>query len=186
MTIATFDITLLDIAAESIRHGLEHGQPAQPQDYPAALDRHGACFVTLHSSGKLRGCIGSARAWRPLATDVAVNAFGAAFEDPRFDPVDNDALDALDIDISLLGPATPIAVASEVELAATLRPGRDGAILIDGHRRGLFLPAVWESVPDPAEFVSHLMDKAGIERWSPRVRAERFETRSVTRPARGR
>jgi AmmeMemoRadiSam system protein A len=118
-----------------------------------------------------------------LAVDVAVNGYGAAFEDPRFDPVTEDELDVLDIDISILGPASPMPVASEAELIAALRPGRDGVILSDGERRGLFLPAVWESVSGPADFVAHLKHKAGLAHWSPRTRAERFETRAVSRPA---
>jgi AmmeMemoRadiSam system protein A len=176
---------MLDLAAASIRHGLERGSPlpVDPRDHPPALAERGACFVTLHRDGALRGCIGSARAWRPLALDVSVNAVGAAFEDPRFDPVSWGEIDALDIDISILGPASPMSVASEAELIAALRPGRDGVILSDGERRGLFLPAVWESVSGPADFVDHLKLKAGIARWSPRTRAERFETRAVSRKA---
>ena len=80
----------------------------------------------------------------------------------------------------------PIPVESEAELIAALRPGRDGVILTEGARRGLFLPAVWASVVDAQDFIDHLKDKAGISKWSPRVHAERFETRSISRPARGR
>jgi len=188
VTVASLDEILLDIAEASIRHGLDDGTPL-PVDlssFPATLTEHAATFVTLHNAGALRGCIGSARAWRALASDVAVNAFGAAFEDPRFDSVTRDELGALDIDISILGPASPIPVSSEAELIAALRPGRDGVILTEGARRGLFLPAVWDSVADAKDFIEHLKDKAGISKWSPRVRAERFETRSISRHARGR
>lgn len=186
--IETHGERLLDIADASIRHGLVHGRAAtvELRDHPAALGDKGASFVTLHREGELRGCIGSARAWRALAHDVAVNAFGVAFEDPRFDPVRWTEVDRLDIDISILGPAAPIAAASEAELVAALRPGLDGVILSDGERRGLFLPAVWQSIADPDEFVACLKDKAGIESWSSRTRAERFETRAIKRPGRGR
>jgi AmmeMemoRadiSam system protein A len=184
----TVDAALLDIAEASIRHGLDHGAPFRVDlaSHPATLAEHAATFVTLHIAGGLRGCIGSAHAWRALGADVAVNAFGAAFEDPRFDPVGRDEVDALDIDVSVLGPALPIPVESEAELIAALRPGRDGVILTEGARRGLFLPAVWASVVDAQDFIDHLKDKAGISKWSRRVHAERFETRSISRPARGR
>ena len=46
------------------------------------LGRQRASFVTLRIKGRLRGCIGTARAYRPLAADVAVNAYGAAFDNP--------------------------------------------------------------------------------------------------------
>jgi AmmeMemoRadiSam system protein A len=180
--------TLLDVAGQSIRHGVAHNTPLPVvrRDYPSVLHEHVASFVTLHLDGELRGCVGSALAYRALIADVAGNAYAAAFEDPRFEELNPAEADRLDIDVSLLGPAQRIAAASEVELITTLRPGRDGLILTAGSRRGLFLPAVWESLPDPTDFVAHLMNKAGIARWSEETVAQRFETRTVTRPARDR
>jgi AMMECR1 domain-containing protein len=80
---------LLLLAEASIRHGLEHGRPLKPQreEYDPALREPGACFVTLKREGELRGCIGSLAAYRPLAEDVAGNAYAAAFSDPRFYPL---------------------------------------------------------------------------------------------------
>jgi len=69
VTVASLDEILLDIAEASIRHGLDDGTPL-PVDlssFPATLTEHAATFVTLHNAGALRGCIGSARAWRALA-----------------------------------------------------------------------------------------------------------------------
>lgn len=54
-------------------------------------------------------------------------------------------------------------VRSRTELEEVLRPGKDGLILAD--RRGLsatFLPQVWDELPDPHDFVAHLLAKAGI------------------------
>ncbi len=176
---------LLDLAVASVRYGLAHRTPlpAEAVDMPRALAAPGASFVTLHRRGHLRGCIGSARAWRALAADVAVNAYCTAFEDPRFDPLRPDELDALDVDISVLGAPEPFPVASEHELIARLVPGRDGVILNEGSRRGLFLPAVWELVEDAADFVRHLKHKAGLPEgyWSDRISVERFETRAIAR-----
>ena len=64
------------LAASAIQNHLS-GKPAfkiDLTDYPEELRRHAACFVTLEKDGKLRGCIGSIQAWRPLASDVAENA----------------------------------------------------------------------------------------------------------------
>jgi AmmeMemoRadiSam system protein A len=178
---------LLDLAVASVRHGLAHGAPMSMRtaETTPSLAQSGASFVTLHSEGQLRGCIGSARAWRALAADVVANAFATAFEDPRFDPLRETELDALDLDISLLGAPEPFPVASERALVAALVPGRDGLILAEGARRGLFLPAVWEQVDGSAEFVRHLKHKAGMpaDYWSDRIVVERFETRAIARPA---
>ena len=54
-------------------------------------------------------------------------------------------------------------VRSRTELEEVLRPGKDGLILAD--RRGCsatFLPQVWDELPDPHDFVAHLLAKAGI------------------------
>ena len=54
-------------------------------------------------------------------------------------------------------------VRSRTELEEVLRPGKDGLILAD--RRGCsatFLPQVWDELPNPRDFVAHLLAKAGI------------------------
>jgi uncharacterized protein len=121
-----------------------------------------ATFVTLRMRAGLRGCIGTVRATRPLIEDLAHNAFMAAFRDPRFDPVAAAEFHAVRVEISVLGPPTALAFDSEEALLAMLVPGSDGLVLEHGDRRGLFLPQVWESVPDPVEFLRHLKEKAGL------------------------
>ena len=95
---------LLGIAANSIRHGLtEHcARPVETDKYPATLTGIQSSFVTLKIAGKLRGCIGSLAATRPLVEDVSANAFKAAFSDPRFPVLGADEFDALSIDVSVL------------------------------------------------------------------------------------
>jgi AmmeMemoRadiSam system protein A len=175
---------LLALAFSSIRHGLETGRALviDPSDYPAELKENGASFVTLKHGGHLRGCIGSLTAYRPLAEDVADNAFAAAFRDSRFAPLRPEEADALSLDISLLGPPEAIACASEADLATALRPGTDGLILKEAGRLALYLPSVWEQLPDPFDFIHSLRKKAGIEEgaWRPGIQAFRFITESVS------
>lgn len=176
------------VAATSIAHGLRFGSPMTILllDYPAALHVTRATFTTLTIEGRLRGCIGSLAATRPLVEDVAHSAFGAAFQDPRFGPVTAPELPRLDIHIAILTPATPMSFTSEADLLAQLRPGVDGLILSEdspatGRRRGTFLPAVWESLPEPRDFLNHLKRKAGLPEsyWSPTLRVERYAAESV-------
>ena len=152
------------------------------REFAPELQAEGAAFVTLKRTGALRGCIGSPRAWRPLIEDVADNAFRAAFRDPRFPPLSPSERAGLEISLSILGPPEEIAFASEEELIAALRPGEDGVILEEGKRRGLFLPAVWESLPEPAEFLRHLKRKAGLppDHWSDSLRAFRFPAIAIS------
>ncbi len=173
---------LLHLAAESIRHGLRHGAPLSPalDSWPEEVRTPGASFVTLKGAqdGRLRGCIGTVEAHRPLVVDVAVNGFNAAFRDPRFPPVREAELTGLDLSLSVLTAPEPFPVADEADLLARLTPGEDGLVLEDQGRRGLFLPMVWEQLPEPAVFVRHLKGKAGLppDHWSPTVRFRRFHT----------
>jgi AmmeMemoRadiSam system protein A len=173
---------LLDLAAQSIRHGLRHGVPLAIDlaDYPERLRALRCAFVTLQRGGSLRGCIGALIAEKPLVEDVAAHAFAAAFEDPRFPPLMERELDDLTIEISVLHPPIPFPVASEAELLRQLRPHRDGLILKEGWRRATFLPSVWESLPEPREFLAHLKMKAGLspDYWSDTLRFERYATTS--------
>jgi AmmeMemoRadiSam system protein A len=175
--------TLLAIARRSIEHGLQYGRKLQidAQDYPDALRTCQASFVTLHLQQQLRGCIGALQASLPLVRDVAEHAFAAAFEDPRFAALSNAEFSlALTVHISVLSPSEPLECHSEAELLNLLRPGVDGLTLHYRQQRGTFLPAVWENVPEPREFLAHLKQKAGLDKnfWSDEMRFERYTTES--------
>jgi len=145
---------LLALARAGLRADLGRDDAA----LPAALQRPAGAFVTLHSGGKLRGCIGSLSADPPLARLVAELAVAAATRDPRFPPVTAAEVDALDIEISVLGAPVPLQHASQIEV------GRHGLIIAQGSFRGLLLPQVaskhgW----DGETFLSHTCHKAGLE-----------------------
>ncbi|MDX1812370.1 MAG: AmmeMemoRadiSam system protein A [Gammaproteobacteria bacterium] len=171
---------LLETAAQSIQHGLQHRSPliVYAHDFEPALRELRATFVTLQTQGELRGCIGMLKAIKPLIEDVASNAYSAAFNDPRFPPLGKTEFDKLDIHISVLTPARAFPVKDEAELLAKLRPGVDGLILRDGYYQSTFLPSVWESLPTPQAFIMHLKQKAGLSSnyWSDTISFERYET----------
>ncbi|MDX1606900.1 MAG: AmmeMemoRadiSam system protein A [Candidatus Competibacterales bacterium] len=175
---------LLEAARESIGHGLDRGRalPLDPRDYPQRLREPRASFVTLEIEGTLRGCIGALEAYQPLIADVAEHAFAAAFHDPRFPPLAPPELSALELHISVLGLPEPLDCAVEEELLAQLRPGIDGLILECGRQRATFLPTVWESLPEPRQFLAHLRRKAGLapDYWSERIRWQRYQVEAVT------
>lgn len=174
---------LIALARHSIENGLTRGEPlaVDPATVAEPLRHNGACFVTLTVDGALRGCIGSPQAWRPLAQDVAENAWRSAFHDPRFPPVSAREWPAVAVALSVLTPPQPFPVRDEDDLVARLRPGVDGLILGEHGARGLFLPAVWETLPDPREFVRALKRKAGLPpgHWSDAITLERFAAKSV-------
>jgi AmmeMemoRadiSam system protein A len=175
---------LMQVARRSVAYGLEHGQalPVAVGEFPEELRAPRASFVTLHLHGQLRGCIGSLEAFRPLVEDVAQNAYAAAFRDPRFPPVGPQEVADLAYHLAVLSPPEALPLRSEAELLQVLRPGVDGLILQEGWRRGTFLPAVWESLPRPEDFVTHLKLKAGLppDHWSDTIKVYRYTTEAFS------
>lgn len=170
--------TLLEIARHSIAFGLQHGQaaPVTAMDYSPALRETKATFVTLTIHDELRGCIGTLEAHRPLIEDVSHNAFAAAFRDPRFPHLTHKEFEHLHLHISVLSPPEAMQFKNEEDVLAQLRPGVDGLILEEGRIRGTFLPQVWESLPDPKQFLRHLKQKAGLppDYWSKTIKLQRY------------
>lgn len=176
--------TLLRLAAGSIEHGLEKGRalPTGTDRHPAELTETGACFVTLKREDKLRGCIGTSEARRPLVIDVADNGYRAAFKDPRFPALTDLELDELELSLSVLGPQTPMTFSGEADFHSQLRPGIDGLVIEDGAKRALFLPSVWSQLPKPQVFVEHLKVKASMAKdyWSGTFKARRFDACEIS------
>jgi len=151
---------LIAIARNAIERELFDEQPLDA-DAPW-LAQCGASFVTLTQDGQLRGCIGSLEAARPLGADVAQNALGAAFCDPRFPRLTAEEWPRCRVEVSLLSAPKRIEFEDEADLLGQLEPGVDGVILECDNRRSTFLPQVWEGIPDKRAFLSELIKKAGL------------------------
>ncbi|MEJ5361778.1 MAG: AmmeMemoRadiSam system protein A [Spirochaetota bacterium] len=114
-------------------------------------------FVTLHKHGALRGCIGYVKGIKTIPEAVVDMAKAAAFEDPRFEPLQKHELDDIDIEISVLTPVEPVNDVGEIVI------GRDGLIISNGFRAGLLLPQVaTEYGWDVQTFLQHTCYKAGL------------------------
>ncbi|MDA8362572.1 MAG: AmmeMemoRadiSam system protein A [Gammaproteobacteria bacterium] len=165
---------LLIIARNTIALALEEACRAY-EDAPR-LSLPGATFVTLTRGRELRGCIGSLEATRALRTDVQDNAAAAAFRDPRFAPLTQLEFPDTVIEVSLLSQPEPLAADDEHHARSILRPGVDGVVLEFGSRRSTFLPQVWEQLPEPHQFLSHLKRKAGLQGdfWHGSIRLSRY------------
>jgi AmmeMemoRadiSam system protein A len=173
---------LLDVARTSIGHGLAHGRPydADPQQFDGALTEPRASFVTLKIDRQLRGCIGRLEPDGPLVCGVSRNAFAAAFQDPRFAPLTEPESRHIRIHVSVLSLPTPMTFTDEEDLLSQLRPGVDGLVLEAGRCRGTFLPAVWQTLPEPKEFLGQLKVKAGLHpnAWPADARVLRYTSES--------
>ncbi len=125
---------------------------------PAKLrSKNFGLFVTLTRRGFLRGCIGNIYGGKPLYELVRDMAIQAAFNDPRFRPLEKWETVDLSIEVSILSKPIPIKDLKNVKV------GRDGLIVRMGGRSGLLLPQV------PVEFgwgrmmfIERTCEKAGL------------------------
>jgi len=147
------------------------------------LDERRACFVSLHREGALRGCVGGLEPRGSLYQEVLSCARAAATRDPRFDPVTPGELEDLELEVSVLSPVTPLPAADEAEAVRQLRPGLDGLVLQAAGRGATFIPAVWEQLPAPEDFLRQLRRKAGLpDAWVPGTRLFRFTAERYREP----
>lgn len=171
---------LMQIAETALNLAVKDKRQFEPSrgDFDDILFNKGAAFVTLTENGGLRGCIGTLVAKQAIARDIAANAYAAAMEDSRFEPVTEAELPGLKISISLLTGYEPLVYADEEDLLNQLQPGVDGLVIRDGDRQALFLPSVWAQLPDKRDFLNNLKLKAGFSPsfWSNQIKAYRFRT----------
>lgn len=147
---------LLRIARATLREYLTTGfMPPGAPHRQSLLEPRGA-FVTIHTGGELRGCIGRVDADTPLFLAVEQLAVAAATRDPRFDPLRAEELKDTHVEISVLSPLRA-ASPDEVEI------GRHGLVITRGVRRGLLLPQVAvEHGLDRGRFLDETCAKAGL------------------------
>ncbi len=178
--VAAFEETdpFVALARRSVEGFVRSGRPIdRPSGLPRELtdDRAGA-FVSLHSKGELRGCIGTIVATQPcLADEIIRNGVAAASEDPRFSPVRPEELDDLSYSVDVLGQS------ERVESPSQLDPAHYGVIVTKGWKRGLLLPGL-EGIESADRQVAIAKRKAGIDPSDSDVELERFE---VVRHERG-
>jgi AmmeMemoRadiSam system protein A len=140
-------------AAASGRPDPERGPEGLPE-----LEEHLGAFVTLHQRGRLRGCIGTFVARKPVWQVVVEMARSAALNDPRFTPLTEAELPAVDIEISVLSPLV------KTDDPLSLEPGVHGVYIKRGWQSGTYLPQVaTEFGMSKEEFLSSCCShKAGL------------------------
>jgi AmmeMemoRadiSam system protein A len=168
-------LTLARYARTCIREALGGPPATAPQGAP--FDEPGAAFVSLHGpGGRLQGCIGSLEPHRSLVDDVAKNARAAALHDPRGRSLELDDVDALEVEVTVLGPLEQIVATDEAEARAALRAGTDGVVLAWGGRRATFIPQMWMHFGDAERLLEELKQKAGLPPhfWAPDIVLSRY------------
>ncbi len=165
---------LLEIARKTIEGYVRDGKILQFQETDPRLMKEEGAFVTVHTDGHLRGCIGNILGRGPLYVTVRDMAISSATKDPRFSPITMKDLGGIDVEISVLSKPRVIQNTDEIVL------GRHGVIVSQGpFRQGVFLPQVAaETGWTKEEFLSQLCaQKAGLapDAWKdPKTKIEIF------------
>lgn len=150
---------LLGIARKTMEEYIRHHTIPEFTVEEPELTRKCGAFVTITSSQRLRGCIGYVEGFKPLYQTVIDMAIAASTQDPRFEPVREQELSNLQLEISVMSPLRKIADPQEVEV------GVHGILLKRGVRSGLLLPQVaTEYHWDRHTFLEHTCLKAGLPR----------------------
>ncbi len=166
---------IIDIARQSIIYAINN-EELIPANIPPVMTELGASFVTINLNGTLRGCIGSVYPTRPLILDIIDNAKNAGFCDPRFEPLTIDELEGLEVSVSILSSIERINFKDEKDLLNKIYPY--GIIIAEKNKRAVYLPIVWEQLPDREIFLNSLKEKAGLppNYFSKNIEAYKFTT----------
>lgn len=175
-----FSNFVIDVCKKSILAGLNK-EDIKFENIPPVFGQLGACFVTLEKNGDLRGCIGSIIAHRWLIDDLAQNAQNSAFSDPRFQPLKKHEFDDLEINVSLLSTPEKMDFKDEQDLLNQIQPFVDGIIIKDKGYQAVYLPSVWEQLPEKELFMESLKIKAGMtpKHFSNTFEAYRYTTEYI-------
>lgn len=149
---------LLGLARQTLEaHFAGRPAPRLSSDRAESFGEARGLFVTLHKGGQLRGCIGTLAPHGDLTRVISEFALRAAFEDPRFPPLEASELPECQIEISVLTAPREIRGPEDIEI------GKDGLILEARGQRGLLLPQVAsEHGFDAERFLYELSRKAGL------------------------
>ena len=151
---------LLEIARTSVEKYVLEGKLADFNTEDELLNKKLGAFVTLKKNSQLRGCIGSFEPNIPLYQVVSQMAVSAAVKDKRFNPVNQDELNDLEYEISVLSSLKKIDNWKEIEI------GKHGVQIKKGSSSGVFLPQVaTENNWNLNKFMGELCSqKAGLEK----------------------
>ena len=158
-------LTLLEVARKTLESSVKEGKrpDLNSGEYTLSqtLKNKRGVFVTLNKNGNLRGCIGHIQPREQLFDAVIDNTINSSMNDGRFNPVSEDELPDIEIDISVLSPIKKISGAEK------FITGKHGIIICLGGMRAVFLPQVaTEQGWDREETLAQLCNKAGLPSYA--------------------
>ena len=162
-----------DLAKKAIR---EYVTRSAELDVPVdiseeMMERKAGVFVTIYKGIELRGCIGTFLPTKQnVAQEVIANAISACSRDPRFFPIEENELDDLIVEVSVLGKPEPIKDIKKHD------PKKEGIIVQtkDG-KKGLLLPNL-EGIDSTEKQIQIACEKGSIDPSSEKTELLTFQT----------
>jgi len=158
---------LLKIARRAIQKYFQDEGVFQVEkdELPQSLKEEKGTFVTLWKNNELRGCIGNLESEKPIYQSVIDNCLASALLDPRFTALKNDELNDIKIEISILSELKKLSNFTDCDsFLKYLNKYKPGLLIKKGTYQATFLPQVWEDLNSAKLFISHLCEKAGLEK----------------------
>ncbi|MFH1474135.1 MAG: TIGR00296 family protein [Candidatus Aenigmatarchaeota archaeon] len=176
---------ILKLSRESIENYVKTGKRIDvPTDFPEELKEKRGVFVTLYKKGMLRGCIGLPYPQKPLIEGL-VEAACLACRDPRFEPLEENELKNIKIEVSVL--TEPVLIENfQKNYKKEIELGKHGLIIRNGIMGGLFLPKVpIDQKWNLEQYLENLCYKAGLtaDSWlDPMSKIYKFEANTFSEP----
>ena len=158
---------LLKIAKRAIQKYFQDEGVFQVEkdELPQSLKEKKGTFVTLWKNNELRGCIGDLESEKPIYQSVIDNCLASALLDSRFTALKGDELNDIKIEISILSELKKLPNFTDYDsFLKYLNKYKPGLLIKKGAHQATFLPQVWEDLSSAELFISHLCEKAGLEK----------------------
>jgi hypothetical protein len=155
---------LIKLARSTVEKHFENKFSLEKTNEKILNDKRGV-FVTIETypEKNLRGCIGFPYPNLKLYEAVQRAAISSAFEDPRFPQLENQELEKIVFEISIMTEPELVKVKNPKEYSKKIEKGKDGLILQNGPCSGLLLPQVCTQFNwSVEEFLENLCHKSGL------------------------
>jgi len=153
-------ILLVKIAREAIKTQFSREEINRSDKFS---EKRGV-FVTLKNNGKLRGCIGYTEPVFELRDAIVRAAKAAAFQDPRFPPLQEQEVEDITVEVSILTLPELIS-GSKDKYVEKIEIGKHGLIIRKGYFSGLLLPQVFlEYDATSLQALEMTCQKAGLDK----------------------
>ncbi len=174
---------LLQFARTVLEAAVKDAKVVKSEKYPESLDKKFGVFCTIFKNQKMRGrgCAG-VPAFAGLMDNTLEAVKASAKEDPRFEPIAEEELKDVKLEMSVLSEPKIIEVSDPQRHIEAVNVG-DGLLLKYGPYESLFPPQVWKTIKNKEAFLDTLCLSAGMTEgmWKePGAKLYRFSAQVFT------